>query len=686
MAARCAASGEGVKRIFSVDFVNYCRKQVLFDVFRKSTAEENLNGTIPIMSVHHARDVWKRLLQDQHGNVFILFAAAAIPLLLIMGGAVDFTRYARYKAELSNAVDAGALALARVGEDYTEAQATTFVENYVAGFSVEDSDFTVQGLSVTKTANGYIVSADAVMKTDFLPLGAFVKDSDSGIMEMDMGIISEVVESNNHVELAMVFDNTGSMSTSAGSNPCAAGTDRMSGLKCAADLLVDTLMTDDVAGTDTIKMALVPFEGAVNIKNGGLDMSWLDWQDTPQAEFNSANFDELETTECVSSLWDRLPSFASLEVIPALPSLRGVADIGHLGGLVASSLLGGMGDDGLPGRLFAWHWGGGGGGGGGCTPVTTSTPVSHKWIYDQLHANDSNVEWAGCVEMRAEPYDILDTTPDAGNPDTLYVPFLWPDEPDSNNDDGDSYWNNYLNDKIATSSGWADPEDPDEAQRYVAKYTTSNVTWQSGKKDTTFPYTSGPNRGCPRPIVPLTNSKSAITAGIGSMVAYGAMGTYIPTGLIWGWHVLTSNAPFTEGIAPGADNYDKTIKAIVLLTDGENSVTQTYNHDKSLFSGYNYSGLYHDGAYRLGTNGSASSAESELNTKTSQLCTNVKNDDILLFTVTFGDIATSAKTLMKNCASVVDGESLYYDASNSDALYDAFHSIGEDLSEIRLAR
>jgi Flp pilus assembly protein TadG len=635
------------------------------------------------MSIRHVGDVWKRLCDDQRGNVFILFAVAAIPLLLIMGGAVDFARYARYKAELSNAVDAAALALARVGEDYTEAQAKTFVENYVDAFSVGDGHFTVESFDVTKTANGYIVTADGVMKTTFLPLGAFVKGSDGAIMEMDMDIVSEVVESNNRVELAMVFDNTGSMSNSAGSNPCASGTDRMSGLKCAADLLVDTLMTDDVAGTDTIKVALVPFEGAVNIKNGSLDYSWLDWQDTPQAKFNSANFDELETTTCVSSLWDRLPSFASLDLMPSLPSFRSIAGVGHLGRLVASSLFGGLSDGGgLAGQQFAW-WGGGG---GGCTTVTTSAPVSHKWIYDQLHADDSDVEWAGCVEMRAEPYDILDTTPDAGNPDTLFVPFLWPDEPDSNNDDGDSYWNNYLNDKITTSSGWGDPEDPDEAQRYVAKYKTSNVTWQYGQKDTTFPYTSGPNRGCPRPIVPLTNSKSTITTAIDAMVAYGAMGTYIPTGLVWGWHVLTSNAPFTEGIAPGDDDYAKTIKAIVLLTDGENSVTSVSNHNKSLFSGYNYSGLYYDGAYRLGTNGSASSAQSELDTKTAQLCTNVKNDDILLFTVTFGDIATSAKTLMQNCASVVDGDSLYYDASDSDALYDAFHSIGEDLSEIRLAK
>ena len=65
--------------------------------------------------------------------------------------------------------------------------------------------------------------------------------------------------------------------------------------------------------------------------------------------------------------------------------------------------------------------------------------VGHKWLFNKLTAKDANVKWEGCVEMRAEPYDILDTTPTAGTPDTLYVPYFWPDEPDSNNDNGYSY-------------------------------------------------------------------------------------------------------------------------------------------------------------------------------------------------------------------------------------------------------
>ena len=64
----------------------------------------------------------------------------------------------RYKAELSNAVDSAALALARRGEDYTDSEATAFVKNYLSGFAVEDSEFTITNVNVTKTDNGFQVS------------------------------------------------------------------------------------------------------------------------------------------------------------------------------------------------------------------------------------------------------------------------------------------------------------------------------------------------------------------------------------------------------------------------------------------------------------------------------------------------------------------------------------------------
>jgi Flp pilus assembly protein TadG len=589
------------------------------------------------------RSTWCRFRRDERGNIAILFAAVSVPLLILLGGATDLARYTRYKAELSNAVDSAALALARKGEDFTDQQAQTFVENYVAAFQLEDSKFSIGDFSVTRTTNGYRVGVDASMGTIFLPLTAFTGGGDS-IDSMSMDIAAEVVTSSNQVELALVLDNTGSMNCGATVSSACTGnwqnpgsSSRISGLKNAANKLVDVLMTPAALQNGYVKIGVVPFEGAVNIKNSALNYSWLDWSDVAAAKYNGRNFNEYDVDTSNDSCTE-------------------TATPGH-----------------WEWHSYHWVWVEG----GTTTSCSETTErVSHKWLFDQLHAKDSSVEWAGCVEMRAAPYDILDTAPTSSNVDTLFVPFFWPDEPDSDNDNGDYYTNDYLDDDTS-SNGSA-------AQKNTEKYLTSNVSWHSGKKDTTFPYTSGPNYGCPRPILPLTNNKASVTSSINNMIAYPAMGTYIPTGLVWGWHVLSHGAPFTEGLGPNDDNYDKTVKAIVLLSDGENSVTGMSNHDKSIFSGYNYTGLSVDGSYRLGSS-NASTAQSNLNSKTATLCQNVKDAGIRLYTITFGDIPSAAETLMRNCATVDDGETLYYHAPSNAELETIFYSIGEDLSEIHLS-
>ncbi len=240
----------------------------------------------------------------------------------------------------------------------------------MAAFSVSDSYFSVGDFNVDKNDNGFIVSADGSMKTIFLPLGHITK--------IDANIVSEVVHASNQVELALVLDNTGSMNCGAVmdrfmscvNNWEEPGDDsRIAGLKTAANTLVSSLMTGEAA-EEFIKIAVVPFEGTVNIKNASLDYSWLDWGDTPRAKYNGVNFDQLTTQEenCTSERMDGLPNFAGLGGMPSLGALPGFgtlakwADLSLLGGVGHFGLLGGVGDhDG--GELMARRHGGGGHGG-----------------------------------------------------------------------------------------------------------------------------------------------------------------------------------------------------------------------------------------------------------------------------------------------------------------------------------
>ena len=403
-----------------------------------------------------------------------------------MGGAVDVARFARYKAVLANAVDSAALALARQHSDFTEAQATDFVARYVNAFPVGDSQFTVESFGVNKLNNGYRVTANGQMKTMFLPVAKLAKIG-SSLDVMNVHVLAQVQDLTNRVELALVFDNTGSMNCGkVQSGNCAnnwqnpGSSSRIVALKAAAHTLISQLMTEN--STPDIKIGLVPFEGDVNVGQAVVDdayaghpPAWLDWSDQAKAKYNGQNFGKYD--------------FAANTP---------------------------------------------------CTSGVNCKFVGHKWLYDKLTAKDSNVKWGAAWKCAPNPTTSSTRPPTASAPDTLFVPRLWPDEPDSNNDDGNSYENNYLNDKV---SGLGAPA----TQKSLTKFTSSSLAWQSGMKDTTYPYEHGPNWGCPRPIVPLTNTKSTIDAAIDSMVAYYSTGTFIPTGLVWGWHVLSPGEPFTRG-------------------------------------------------------------------------------------------------------------------------------------------
>jgi len=72
-------------------------------------------------------------------------------------------------------------------------------------------------------------------------------------------------------------------------------------------------------------------------------------------------------------------------------------------------------------------------------------PAPRFSYYDEI----KNVEWAGCVEARPQPYDVNDTVPSIAVPDTLFVPTFSPDEPDN-----DSYTNDYINDDPASCQSY----------------------------------------------------------------------------------------------------------------------------------------------------------------------------------------------------------------------------------------
>ncbi|HRK97121.1 MAG: hypothetical protein KDJ26_08910 [Alphaproteobacteria bacterium] len=175
------------------------------------------------------------------------------------------------------------------------------------------------------------------------------------------------------------------------------------------------------------------------------------------------------------------------------------------------------------------------------------------------------------------------------------------------------------------------------------------------------PYNSNKNSGCNKSyILPLTSTYGTIKSKIDSLYASG--NTLSNLGMVWGYRVLSPEAPFREGSAWT----DKTVKKVALLmTDGDNNI----GGGNSSYSGY---GPWND--LRL--------TDHDLDMKLAQTCENMKNDGITVYTITFtSGINASTKAYFKNCATA---ESKYYDAPEQEDLVNAFIAISRELSNIHL--
>jgi Flp pilus assembly protein TadG len=169
---------------------------------------------------------------------------------------------------------------------------------------------------------------------------------------------------------------------------------------------------------------------------------------------------------------------------------------------------------------------------------------------------------------------------------------------------------------------------------------------------------------CSSSMQPLTINKSLLTSGINALVTSGE--TYIPAGLLWGWNILTPEQPMTGGRTKQEMQQAGGTKAMVLMTDGENSLSPV----NAWRGGYarHMDTIYVTADYT--------------NTLTKDLCTNIKMDGIRLFTVAFMVTDPGIKSILEQCAS--DGQS-YFDAENNADLVAAFRDISSKLRRLKLS-
>jgi Flp pilus assembly protein TadG len=303
----------------------------------------------------------------------------------------------------------------------------------------------------------------------------------------------------------------------------------------------------------------------------------------------------------------------------------------------------------------------------------------NSWAWGQL----ANMDWNGCVEQRKVAsgidYDVDDTTPDTGTPDTLFPVYFAPDEPSNTNNAssrtgyGSGFVNSYLADWKSTesvSSTTKSNTSLDERQRRYQKYVGTSATGD------------GPAFLCDlSPITPLTGTKQNILDAITAMIADG--GTNIASGVGWGLRVLSPSIPFTEGAAYDDEDWNK---VMIIMTDGENDWGPSLtNMNGSYYSGYGYRS---QSSTRLGVS-TITDMDGVFDARTAQACNEAKaastdpDKPILIYTITFGTLSSDTEDLMRDCASSPDN---YFNAPTNEQLQAVFEQIGTEISELYLSK
>lgn len=171
----------------------------------------------------------------------------------------------------------------------------------------------------------------------------------------------------------------------------------------------------------------------------------------------------------------------------------------------------------------------------------------------------------------------------------------------------------------------------------------------------------------------LTNNKYAIVNSINTQTATGDWsGTIISEGIRWGRHILTPEAPFTEGGDP-----EKIRKIMILLTDGDTEDGKCGGSYRSYYDPNNY---WTNAYYGAGLKDKHCQDGGPLNNAMLEEAQLAKDAGIEIFAIRYGSSDNVDKSLMMQIASSKPNtDDHYFDAPSMYDIGDVFKEIGKQL-------
>lgn len=203
-----------------------------------------------------------RFGQDRRGATMVMFTLAALPVVFAAGAALDYTRASALQSRLQQATDMAALAVGGKGQTLTDDEITqraraeflAVLGDKAPGAWLDPPLISTGRTEVTLTGN--LMYKPMIVQMD-------------GVGPFQIRAKSKTIISDTSFEIALVLDNSGSMSSSAG------GKSKMAAAKDAAKKLIETMYAQTQSASRT-KMALVPFTLTVNAGTQYRDAAWVD--------------------------------------------------------------------------------------------------------------------------------------------------------------------------------------------------------------------------------------------------------------------------------------------------------------------------------------------------------------------------------------------------------------------------
>ena len=596
------------------------------------------------------RNALRAFGRAREGNVAVLFGIAAIPVIGMVGAAVDYGHANSVKAAMQAALDSTALMLSReasgLSQDDLNSKALAYFNAMFTRPEIQPGSLTIDAVYSTTGGSSVTVTGHANVPTSFVSVIGFPQIAVGGLSVSRWG--------SSRLRVALVLDNTGSMADNG----------KIDALKTATTNLLTQLQNAASVDGD-VYVSIVPFVKDVSVDASGYTPSWDSWIMWDDGVTTADHFwDSLNGTcsKSGNSYNTRSKCVAASQCSIAGNNTQNSCQNAGVCSISGNNNQNSCTSDGtcsISGNNSQ----------NSCTSAGTCSLSGYNTQNACLAAgtcsNPGQTDQNSCVNNKACSNPTYTSKNQCTSHGGTWAKGSWASHPGT--------WTaGVWTAGVWTAGVWSAAKwTPDAHSTWNGCFTDRGTVSAPGTnagydQDATAPTTSIPATlfpaeqygSCPAAVMGLNYNWDTMKTLVSNMVANG--NTNQPIGLQWGWQSLAGGGPFS---VPAMDSNYQYSQVIILLSDGLNTQDRWYSTQGSIDK------RMWDSATGNGT------------------CANIKAAGITIYTIQVNTGGDPTSTLLQNCASNATGTTdHFFLLTSADQMVTTFQKIGTNLTKLRVAQ